>query len=86
MFICLIDNRIWKIHQLTIRMNENMHNSHYSYEKNLIVYFNYFTTESPRCGVNEMHRDTGGEDQREESKSSTHGKCGKGKSRVGHNE
>ena len=31
-----------------------------------------------------MHGDTGGEDQREGSKSSTHGKCEKGKSRVGH--
>ena len=33
-----------------------------------------------------MHGDTGGEDQREGNKSSTYGKCGKGKSRVGHND
>ena len=44
--MCLIDIRIWKIHQLTISMNENMHNSCYCYEKTLIVYFNYFTTET----------------------------------------
>ena len=56
--MCLIDIRIWKIHQLTISMNKNMHNSHYCYEKDLIVYFNYFTTESPLCGVNETHGDT----------------------------
>ena len=61
-----------------------MYNSHYCYEKKIIVYFNYLTTESNLCGVNEMLGDTGGEDQRERSKSSTHGKCGKGESRVGH--
>ena len=33
--------------QLTISTNENMNNYHYCYEKKLIVYFNYFTTESP---------------------------------------
>ena len=77
--MCLIDIRILNLHQLTINMNGNMKNYHYCYEKIIIVYFNYFTTESPQCGVNEMHGDTGGEDEREGSISSTHGKCGKGK-------